>query len=545
MTAALRLPAVLGAALLAPSAALACGGLFCDTSQPVNQAAERILFGQEGATLHMHVRITYQGPPTEFGWLLPTPPDVEVELSSEQLFLDLDTGFAPRFVLQTEIDDGCGFDRAAGGNFDGGAPVAEDGGGGGVQVLSREPVGPFDVAVLQAETIEDLRGWLDGNGYQIPEQTDEKLAPYLDLGAAFVAVKLLPDRESGDISPLRLSFTSSRPAIPIVPTSVAAEPDMGIIVHILGPHRAIPLNYKHVLINEAAIDWTGGGQNYADVVSQAADEADGKAFATDYAGLGGVGFRLYTAAELDAVRGAETGMDLVEALGLWDAFFAPLDADLQRVLPSGLILPADLSLQDYLGCPDCYADREGEIEVDGAALAERIEEEINAPREHLVALFGANPYLTRLYSTLSPAEMDLDPEFEFNADLGEVPNRRVAIQRVGCGPDGEPDFERATIETPSGIRFGLVDGANPNVIRRQAGETVRGADVPGARVIERALEAGQSEVEVDRTEEIQEMVPLGGDGADSGCACDAGDAPAPTTLALLGLLGLLGLRRRR
>ena len=33
-----------------------------------------------------------------------------------------------------------------------------------------------------------------------------------------------------------------------------------------------------------AIDWVGGGQNYADVVSQAVDEAGGQAFVTDFAG---------------------------------------------------------------------------------------------------------------------------------------------------------------------------------------------------------------------------------------------------------------------
>lgn len=546
----MRHPIALAAALtlLSPAAALACGGLFCDNTQPVNQAAERILFAREGDTLHMHVRITYQGPPTEFGWLLPTARDVQVELSSEQLFTTLDTSFAPRFVLQTEFEEGCQFpDRAAGGNADAGLagpPNAEDGG---VQVLSREAVGPFDIATLLPETVDDLRTWLDDNGYQIPPETDATLQPYVAQGLAFVAVKLLPDRESGDISPLRLSFTSPRPAIPIVPTSVAANPDMGIIVHVLGASRAIPLNYRHVIINETAIDWPGGGQNYPDVVSQAADEAGGQAFATDYAGPSGAAPQPYSDDTLAALRIAETPDDIINALGLFDLFFQPLDADLQRVLPEGLILPADLPLADYLGCPGCYADRD--IQTDGAALAARIETEINEPRRHLVTLFEQNPYLTRLYGTMSPAEMSLDPEFEFNPDLAEVPNRRTAIQRIGCDADGNPRFDTALIETPSGLLFRLQGGQNPNAIQRQDGETVRGGEIPAAQVIERALTAGQSEVIEDRTDAIDDANAPGveGDeiGGSAGCACDASDSAPASTLALLALLTALGLRRRR
>ncbi len=54
----------LSAALTLPTAALACGGLFCNNNQPVNQAAERILFGLQDDTLHMHVRINYRAHPT-------------------------------------------------------------------------------------------------------------------------------------------------------------------------------------------------------------------------------------------------------------------------------------------------------------------------------------------------------------------------------------------------------------------------------------------------------------------------------------------------
>ena len=196
----------------------------------------------------------------------------------------LDQNFGPQFRLRREFDEGCEQLNAARAAptaaFDDSAEQA----GGGVQVLSREQVGPYDRAILKPKSVIALRDWLDENEYQIPAGVDDTLEPYVKLKSAFVAIKLVPGQGSSDIVPLKLSFAGNQPTIPIVPTSVAADPDMGIIVHLLGDSRAIPVNYRHVTINETAIDWLSGGQNYPDVVSQAADEANGLAFTTDFAG---------------------------------------------------------------------------------------------------------------------------------------------------------------------------------------------------------------------------------------------------------------------
>ncbi|MCA9544708.1 MAG: DUF2330 domain-containing protein, partial [Myxococcales bacterium] len=181
---------------LTPTAAHACGGLFCDNSQPVTQAAERILFAREGETMHMIVRLTYDGPPIEFGWLLPAPADVETTVSSEALFQAFDRQYAPIFRLTNQFVDGCEqlFPAAAGGGADAGFDNAADGGAPGpdVQVLSREAVGPYDRAILQAASVEDLTAWLRQNDYQFPEGSEDRLRPYVELGSAFVALKLLP-----------------------------------------------------------------------------------------------------------------------------------------------------------------------------------------------------------------------------------------------------------------------------------------------------------------------------------------------------------------
>ena len=78
-------------ASLVTSSALACGGFFCDAVQPVVQDAEVVVFsvdedaGPIGETT-MHVQVSYEGPPTEFAWVLPVRGTPELQLSSQALF---------------------------------------------------------------------------------------------------------------------------------------------------------------------------------------------------------------------------------------------------------------------------------------------------------------------------------------------------------------------------------------------------------------------------------------------------------------------------
>lgn len=470
--------------------ALACGGFFCNASQPINQAAERILFAPHDDQIEMHVQIQYQGPPTGFGWILPVAPGVETEVSSEALFIALDRIYGPNFFLDYQYGENCYgdeeyySDRELSGASDAGVngnPPQEPS----VQVISREPVGPYDRAILQADNVEVLRAWLNENEFQIPEAIDEKLQPYIDGGAVFVVIKLLADSDVGDLVPLRLTFPGSSPAIPILPTSVSAEPDMGMIVHVLGAYRAIPTNYQHVIINEAAIDWLSNGNNYPDVVSQAADEAMGKAFTTDYAG--------------------EVGEQIIGVMSpfsdqvLADIAAATTFGDIQNSIPDRTNPDYQRIFTEIFG----ESDQQWDSPADGNVLAMALIEKFNPVYENLNALFSTSAKMTRLYTTMSASEMDSDPMFDFNADLEDVSNIRQATIYITCNDDFE-EIERV-IELADGRRYN-VEVATP--IARQDGETVRGEDQPAAARIERMFTSGQPEViEVISPES---MIPEGG-----------------------------------
>jgi MYXO-CTERM domain-containing protein len=552
---------ILSVVSLAPAAAWACGGFFCNSATPVTQAAERILFARDGDQIEMHVQITYSGPAVDFGWILPTSADVETEVSTNSLFTRLDQRFTPQFNLIIEYTPGCEAieeDFATGGM--GAPPPSPVPDGPQVNVLSREVVGPFDRVILQADDVEVLFEWLRENEFQIPQAAAAALEPYIET-SVFVAIKLLPGNDSNDIRPLRLRFTAPTPAIPLRPTQVAADPDMGIIVYLLGPGRAVATNYRHVEVNEGAIRWERGGDNYIDVVSQAVDEAGGQAFVTDYAGEhANRTEELFTLKlDLDDLRAVRTLAGLVQ-------FASELRSpDLLDMVRAVISPPEGVDVDEVLRCPFCYeADA---IAVDGEALAARIEDELLPMWEALTALLAQHRVLTRLYSTMSPAEMTVDPAFDFNADLGFIDNVHRAVMRLGCDEDGRPDYDNATITTPTGLLY-LPD--SEGAIERQAGETVRGMDTMGAASIEQQFVAGQSEVEVDNRAALEALYgvagPPGGGlggameqgspggspgeatggGADTGagCGCRASD-DAPATGLFLGLLLLGGLTRRR
>ena len=556
---------ILSAVWLAPSAALACGGFFCNSATPVNQAAERILFARDGDQIEMHVQITYSGPAIDFGWILPAAADVETAVSTNSLFTRLDQRFAPQFRLVTEFEPGCepppqpelSEGGGMGGDF---GETGQPDGPPSVNVLSREVVGPFDRVILQADNVDVLFEWLQENEFQIPAMAAAALEPYIET-SVFVAIKLLPGNDSADIRPLRLRFTAPSPAIPLRPTQVAADPDMGIVVYLLGEGRGIADNYRHVTVNEAAIRWESNGENYADVVSQAVDEAGGQAFVTDFAGLHGD-----RTAELFTLRLNLEDLGAVRTMAGLVEFASELRSpDLLDLVRAVITPPEGVTVDEVLQCPFCFeADS---VAVDGAALAARIEEELLPVWTELNALFSAHPVLTRLFSTMSPAEMTLDPAFDFNEDLAYIDNVRQAVRYITCSDDGAPDFRNARITTPSGLEYHLADGRNPNAIERQMGETVRGMESLAAEVIEQQFVAGQSEIETDNRimledQHPREMGPNDGAGGDmgaggamadpaesgegdggAGCACDAQRSSPVGTIAV-GLFILLGLRRR-
>ncbi len=572
--------AVLSLGTLLPTSALACGGFFCNQSQPVNQAAESIIFADNGnGTTTAVIQIQYQGPSKNFSWLLPISSvpkgDSDIGIASNLALQRLQSATNPNYTLTTRVEGTCqdnlnlgngsGGSSATGGGFPGAVPVADDGG---VTIEASGVVGAFEWTVISldkslAQPADAAIEWLKQNQYDVPSGAGGLLGPYLADGMYLLALKLTKGADSGSIRPIVLTYAGTEASIPVKLTAVAANDDMGVLTWVLGAARAVPKNYLSLELNEARINWFNAAPTYNSVVIQAANDAGGQGFVTEFAGatskLANVVWSQFDeqswAAIQNQVYGSFSEMfnQVYGQYNGWDGFW-----DATR---ASVTLPADLAFEDFKLCPNCYA---GQIQFKPAAYFASLQKLVIDPVKLVQNLIDAHPTLTRMYTTLSAEEMTLDPIFTFNPDQGDVDNQHNAERIIECNPRISQSEAPWRIELPQG-----------GVVRGNAGSvgtwpTALDALPPNSRIV-RTGDSGAGKVVEDNAEPIRTQLadynasilpstPSGnGDSANGGSASNGasdgsvsggGCTIAPTNGSLGTLLGALALasaflRRRR
>jgi hypothetical protein len=83
-------------------------------------------------------------------------------------------------------------------------------------------------------------------------------------------------------------------------------------------------------------------------------------------------------------------------------------------------VPAGVSDGAYYSCVSCYPGQSDAGVFDSQKFATALHDRIFEPARHAVALLARWPYLTRLFTTISPGEMTLDPFFEVRTGLDPV-----------------------------------------------------------------------------------------------------------------------------
>ena len=415
-----------------------CGGFFCQLV-PIDQAGEQIIFRQDGNMVTAVVLIQYAGEAQDFSWVVPVPGIPELSTGSDLVFAPLELATRPQFVL--ERTDECRPPPPDFGPLFQGGSSDNNASDDGVEILQTLSVGPFDVQIVTSSDPHALATWLDDNGYDLTDRGRELIGPYVLEDKNFVAVRLRQDQGVGDIQPLIMRYESDEgPCIPIRLTAVAAQPDMGVLVWLVGSSRAVPVNYLHVTPNYTRLNWYAGSTNayvtYQGLITAAMDEAGGQGFATDYAGRS-----LNLLEQLPTVEAYPAELTALAAIpddaqfvaGLAGGFVLPnsrVTEILRRALPLGegdgeFIYQVPALLRDAFTADQLAAAR--------STIILEVNNTIIEPLAETLAVLGGEPYVTRLYTTLSAEEMTVDPIFAFNPDLPDQALERRAKLDVDCG----------------------------------------------------------------------------------------------------------------
>jgi len=273
--------------------ALACGGFFCSALNlvPIEQNAERVLFevngeGKLAGTVTVTVEISYTGNPSDFSWVLPVTDLVgDLAVAPPQALQLLDDVTSPRIIPPpTRCTDPLPMPFPLMGDsvlFRG----AEDAmPAGDVLVENLDQVGPYEPQLVSSDDASALITWLNDNDYLITPEMEPAVADYVSDGMKFLAMKLAPDSEVSDIAPIQVTYPGDEPMVPLVLTSVAAEPEMGVVVFVAGGARYESANYTNLEVDSELVQAhpTFGDSNYYPLVSWQIDDAGGEAMVTEF-----------------------------------------------------------------------------------------------------------------------------------------------------------------------------------------------------------------------------------------------------------------------
>ncbi|MBK9752605.1 MAG: DUF2330 domain-containing protein [Nannocystis sp.] len=585
--------AVLSAACMAmtPNAAEACGGTFCDGGipgpMPVDQTGENVIFviGDTESEVHIQISIDPETNAENFGWLVPLTAVPEFSVGSQPLFDAIRAASVPLYDITTTVEDcGGGFGTDGVSSDPSGASISDRGSGGtsgaesdtsGPTVLLEEAVGAFQVAVLADKEVGPIKMWLEDNGYLWDAKAEPILMQYLAEGNVIAALKLRTSATVADVHPITLRYASNETCFPLRLTRIAAVEDMDIRVFVLADGRAAPTNYRHVLVNPLKIDWLNRATNYKEVITNAVDAfmADGRAFVTEFAGKSSVvstgGIYNPSWDENDFI-----GLDPVQAVTVLNAqtlgaCYDSFDCAWNHPLVYGMLLeflppPNGVDPVDFYTNLSTYSADIDLVKWDmGNGFAAALLERVIEPGIHGEQLIQTWPYLTRMYTTISPSEMMEDPIFHVNAGLADVEALRTAKNYILCNND-------SVVTLPDGRDFYIPGGGPWPAIPGEEwwAEEVQTVAIKGApmTIVNNSVAIETKRVEWNlahgwpHTPGDTESVPTEGGGTNSdtgssgsdssgqegegGCGCRSDGTGGALGLGLAGL-GLMGLRRRR
>lgn len=205
--------------ILSISCAKADGGVFVPPDYYTFEKDQKAFIYYHNGIEDLVISTSYQGNSEYFTWVVPTPSKPEVNKSTASIFENLNN--IARIKSGTQSFSTKSFNTA----YDSIEPT--------IEIIERKNIDIYDTTILKASNENVLSQWMKENRYTFPEEQSYFLSDYTDNDWYFVISKIRPELTesekvasnlaSGNITPLRFSFSSDRIIYPMKLTNLANE----------------------------------------------------------------------------------------------------------------------------------------------------------------------------------------------------------------------------------------------------------------------------------------------------------------------------------
>jgi len=268
--------------------AAACGGCFhgvAPTEKTV-VTGHRMAFAISPTHTVLWDQIKYDGNPSEFAWVLPVHPGTRIEASYDEWFAALDASTQPQITGPTPSGGGGGGGGGCGcGSMSTLNASGDRGGGGQVQVITQQVVGPYESVTLRASDPQALESWLAQHGFDLPATIKPTVDAYTSEGFDFIALRLRPGQGIRAMKPVRVITPGADLSLPLRMVAAGVGAHVGVTLWIVGEGRYEAQNFANATIDDSALVWNAAANrsNYEDLAATTMAQANGRTWLTESA----------------------------------------------------------------------------------------------------------------------------------------------------------------------------------------------------------------------------------------------------------------------
>jgi hypothetical protein len=225
--------------------------------KPVVNADQTVIILWDAATRTQHLirKASFESEADDFGFIVPSPSQPELEESGNDAFPYLLKLTEPPVIrVPRPLSIGCAR------SLDTVTSVPAGFGLQTVNVLQEKEVAGFNAVVLEAQSSEALLSWLQEHGYAFSPEVKAWAKPYVEGGWKFTALRVSKKRSSPEravaAAALRISFKTERPLFPYrEPDPKAFAQALGVKERLLRIYFIAEARYRGELTRETP--WTG------------------------------------------------------------------------------------------------------------------------------------------------------------------------------------------------------------------------------------------------------------------------------------------------